>query len=312
MSARTNDALEKLSTSDIAPGGLLNADQIGFLDEVQENSELLSRVRTLTVSREKTEINALGVGERIRDSHAEDSTGGGSASANVRTVDIDCEKSSVSWYLTSEMVRDNIEREQIAQRMLNRVTQQFAADTQDLAINGDEGGSGWVTANDGWLALATAQGMPTYDHQTDGTSPTPQYPDEDMVHEAITTLDDKYWSDDMVIIMSPQQVQQFAYEQTQRSTPLGDAFLSGSANANPFGFDLVGAANWPQDKAMFVNPDNLIYALYREMDVNVLQNSDEIQSKDLYAKYAMYTRDDFQIEDPNAGVLITGLKDPTA
>lgn len=315
MSARirttTDESLEKLSTSDISPGGILNADQIGFLDEVQENSEFLSRVRTLTVSREKTEISALGIGERIRAAQAEDTAGGGTVTPQVRTVNIDCEKGSVHWYLTQEMVRDNIAREQIAQQMLNDVTTQFSADTQDLGINGDEADTGFLAQNDGWLTLATANGMPTYDHQTDGTSPTSQPPNEDMANEAIQTLDDKYWSDNLTFVMSPQQVQQFMYEQVDRQTPLGDAYLSGNAAANPFGYDMLGVANWPQDKAMFVDPQNLIYALYREMEVNVLRNSDEIQARDLYRKYAIFVRDDFAIEDPNAGVLITGLQDPT-
>ena len=311
MSAGAQQALKQLTGSDIEPGGLLDIEQSGFLNEVQEQAMLLDTVRVRPVNRDKTEITQIGVGERMRQSQSEATSGGGSGSVTTDPIQIDTEKGSVYWGLSKEMMEDNLEREQLANRILNLMARQFGVDTQDLAINGDEAGSGFVTQNDGWLKIASDRGMPTYDH-TDGSS-NPQDIDETVFNEAIMTIPQKYLrSGDPMFFMSRQQLQAFKFGQVTRETPLGDAFLQGEAEANPFGYDIMGVAAWPQDKAMFTAPQNLIYAPYREMEVDVLRDSDEIHAKDLFAKYAMRVRDDFQIEEENAGVLITGLTDPTA
>lgn len=319
MSAANQQTLQKLSTTEIAPGGILNTDQADeFIEMAMKDSALMSRVRTYPVSTEKTEIPKLGVGTRMRKGQEEGTTGGGQGSVTTDTVTIDAEKGAVYWNATKEMMEDNIEREQLAQKLLNMMASQFGTDTQDLAINGDTASAdAFLQDNDGWLKLAQSDGMPTYSNEEDTTSdstnnPTPQPVDLQTFNKAVQTIGGEYLRGGHAFIMHRSQLQQFMYDQTQRQTALGDAFLAGSAEANPFGYDVITASNWPIDKAMFTEPRNLIYSPYREVEIEVMEESDEIMAKDLYAKYAIRVRDDFQIEEPDAGVLITDLKDPLA
>lgn len=323
--ADNQEALEKLSRDSLGTGGVLGPEEFDtFLTEAQEEASLLGRVRTYPVNREKTDIGKLGIGEKHRRPQTEDQSGGGTISTNVTTIQIDTEKASVYWYLTKEMVEDNPEREQLAQKILNLAQRRWAIDTQDIAINGDTDRATGAAAgsddefygqNDGWLALAADRGMPTYDNQEDLTddstvNPTDQPVDEETFHRAIQLIGPEYDRGNLAFMMSRRQLQEFKFSQITRQTPLGDAFLSGNADANPFGYDILAPAMWPDDKAMLTDPNNLIYAPYRSMEIDVLTESDEIHAKDLYAKYALRVRDDFQIEEEEAGVLITGLEAP--
>ena len=58
---------------------------------------------------------------------------------------------------------------------------------------------------------------------------------------------------------------------------------------------------------MFTHPENMIYGLYDEVEIRVLDDTDKVAENDLFARYFMRVRDDFQIEAPEAAVIITGI-----
>lgn len=315
MSARNQkqDELEKITTTDLGDGGTLPREMDDeFFTEVQDNAELLNRARAVRMSRSKTRIPKLGVGERLRSAQGEEST---QTESNVSTdyVNLDAEKGSIYWDLTRETVEENPEREQLADTVLSQMSQQWAVDTQDLGINGDETGTGFVTQNDGWLAIAAARGMPVYHHDDMGDGTGANQPISTAVFdEAIQTIEDKYLRADPIFVMSRSQVQAYASSLTDRNTGLGDSVLFGDSDLTPFGYDVVGVSSFPEDQALFTPAQNLIYALRYDVRVEVLRESDEVFDNDLYAKYKIVGKDDFEIEDENAGVHIQGLEDPNA
>lgn len=307
--ATPQDALKQITTGDLGTGGTLPREMFDeFFREVQDRVELLNRVRTIPVGRDKTRIPKIGVGERLRQGQAENTT---QTESGVSTdyVDIDCQKGSVYWTLTRETVEENPEREQLADTIMSMMSRQWGVDSEDLGVNGDEAGSGWVTQNDGWLTIATARGMPTYSH-TDGSGNSLPVR-SDLFHNAIQTMEDKYERMDPIFVMSKSQVQSYAFHLTERESGLGDSVLFGDSSLTPFDYDVVGISTMPDTQALFTPAQNLIYALRYNVRMDVLQESDEIFDNELYAKYKIVGKDDFEIEDENAGVLIDSIQAPS-
>lgn len=312
MSATPQDSLNKITTGDLGEGGVLPREMFDeFFQEVQAEAELLDRVRTVPVGRSKTRIPKIGVGERLRQGQAENTE---QAESNVNTgfVDIDCEKGSVYWSLTRETVEENPERENLANTILSLMSQQWGVDTEDLGVNGDESSlDAFIAQNDGWLTIAAARGMPTYSH-TDANGNSLAV-DSSLFHKAIQTMEDKYKRVDPIFVMSNSQVQEYAHSLTERESGLGDAVLFGDAELTPFDYDVIGIPTMPDTQALFTPAQNLIYALrYDDLRVEVLTESDETFDFDLFAKYKIVGKDDFQIEDENAGVLVTDIAAPSA
>jgi hypothetical protein len=305
-------ALEKVSTDDLSPGGILPRDMWEeFYTQVTESSDLLSMVRTEEIGRKSTRIPKLLIGERKRQGQDE-GTKTDKASVSTDYVDIDAEKGAVYWDLTKETVENNPEREQLASRVMNLMTNQFSADTQDLAINGDESATGWVTQNTGYLALADQQGAATYYHDSagDGTG-TAQAIDNTMFHNMIQSMPNKFLERTTPrFLMNKNQLQEYRHFLTGEYSDASFSVLMSDNELTPFNYDVVGLANFPANRAMFTDTENLIYALFRETEIEVLQESDDILEEDLYRKYGIRAVDDFAIEDADAMVVADGLQEP--
>ncbi len=303
--------LKSIDTTDL-DGGVLPVDLFNeWFEEIQETAPLMGMVRTVPMPREKMRIPKIVVGGRIRQAHAEGTEPTSEEDATTEFVELDAEKSSLYWSLTAEAVEDTVA--ETANTVFNMMNQQFAVDTQDLGINGDGTTSGFLSQNEGWLHIADDRGMPEYSHDDAGT---PQPIDDSVFHETLQMIEGKYLrpinGQEPVFMTSRQQVQEYGHSLIERETPLGDSILFGQVDLEPFGYDLVGLPTFPQDQALFTNPQNLIYGLYREVEIDAMQQSDKIFEEDLAGRWAIRVRDDFEIEDENAGVLITSLEDPTA
>jgi len=310
MSGSAKDSLNKVTTGDLGTGGTLPREMFDeFFTEVQAQAELLDRVRTVPVGRSKTRIPKLGVGERQRRGQDEDTAPASEETVNTDFVDIDCEKGSVYWSLTRETVEENPEREDLADTIFSLMSQQWAVDTEDLGVNGDESDAdAFINQNDGWLTIASARGMPTYSHTDANGNPQPVR--SDLFHEAIQTMEDKYERMGPIFVMSSSQVQEYAFHLTERESGLGDSVLFGDSELTPFDYDVLGLPTMPDTEALFTPAQNLIYALRYDVRVEVLQESDEVFDNDLFAKYKIVGKDDFEIEDENAGVHITDIAAP--
>jgi len=293
-----------------------------FYQELQENAELLDRVRTVPLERRQMAIPKIGVGERLMRSQSENNGGGGLTSpefndANTGAIELDVEKTVIPWELTNESIEDTVD--DVASILLNKFQQQFAADAQELGIAGHEGtpstyytgDDAFFGINDGWLAIASGEDtsstrlngstMPTYDHQSGGVNTT-------MFNETILGLGQKYLRTDPIFITNRKTLQEYKAFLTDKESGLGDAVLMGNSELTPFDYDVLGVHGMPEDTALFTAPENLIWALRRDMEIEVVDNSDETLERDLFARYALRARHDYQIEDLQAGVLIQNIK----
>ena len=305
--SKNQDALEKLDTSTVA-GGVLPRDLFEeFYQKVVDEANILDAIRTEDLPRQKMALPRISVGERQREG-ADEGTGE-SSDADVSTdkINMDVEKGVLSYDLTRESVDDTVDN--VDEVILDMLARQFAVDTQDLGINGDESGSGFVAQNDGWLKiLDEAADTNTYDH-TDGGG-TPQPIDTDLFNQMIQAMPNKYLRSDRfepVFYCNENQLQAYRNDLADRNDPLGSAVIFGDEDITPFSYDVVGVAAWPEDTVVFTHPENMIYGLYDEVEIRVLDDTDKVAENDLFARYFMRVRDDFQIEDEEAAVLGTGI-----
>lgn len=317
--AMTKDTID--SAGDLSGGQFPRRLFEDFFQELQEQSTLLNRVRTVALDYHQQAIPQIGVGERLMQEVSE----GGSVEDNFETastgqVDIDVKKTVIPWELTNEAVEDTVD--DVADILLNKFQQQFAADAQELGVAGHESSPGtyfsgddsFFGINDGWLAIAEGQdsssrldgnsSMPSYDHGAGGVNTT-------LFDETILSIEQKYLRDEQmepVFMTSRKNVQRYKSFLSDKESGLGDAILMGNNELTPFDFDIIGVFGFPDDKGLFTAPENLIWALRRDVEIDVVENSDETLERDLLARYALRARHDYQIESLDAGVVMTNIR----
>ena len=314
MSSReeNTDAMKAIDTTNDLNGGVLPADLFDeFFEEVQNQTAVLDRVRTVDLPRQKMDIPKIGVGERLMQAQSERTSNAEDDSVSTDTVSLDTVKTAIYWSLPREAVEDTVD--DVPDVVLGQMEQQFAVDAEDLAANGDESLSGFEAINDGWFTIAADRGSPVYYHDDagDGTG-TNQPVNTAMFDGAIRTLDSKYLRTEPVFMVNTKHIQQYFGELESRNDGIGVAVLQGDTDVNPFGYDIVGSPVFPENEALLTTPENLIWGLHRDVEVDVLTDSDEIHEQDLFAKYAIRARHDYEIEDENAVVRIEGIESPSA
>lgn len=304
---QNEQALEKLDTTTMA-GGVLPRDLFDqFYQKVVDTATMLEEARTEDLPRQKMALPRISVGERLRRAASEGDGDAGSADVTTDQIDMDVVKGTLAYDLTRESVDDTVDN--VDEIVLDMLSRQFAVDTQDLAINGDESSAdAFLQQNDGWLKILNDRAdTNTYDHADSGT---PQPVNTELFNQAIQTMPNKYLRSDRFeprFYINRNQLQSYANDLAQRNDPLGAAVLFGDDDITPFEYDIVGVANWPEDTVVFTHPENFIYGLYDEVEIRVLTETDKVAENDLFARYFMRVRDDFQIEDEEGAVLVTGV-----
>jgi len=302
-------AVEKLDTTDMA-GGVLPRDLFeDWYQEVVDSATMLEGARTEDLPRPQMDLPRISVGERMRRGADENEGDSGSGEVNTDAVSLDVEKGTLAYDLSRESVDDTLDN--VDEIVLDMLARQFAVDTQDLGINGDESsGDNFLNQNDGWLKiLSNSTDTSTYDHTDDNGNAQPV--DTSLFDQAIQAMPNKYLRSDRfepVVYMNENKVQQYRMALTEREDPLGSAVIFGDEDITPFSYDVVGVAAWPEDQAVFTHPQNFIYGLYDEVEIRVLTETDKVAENDLFARYFMRVRDDFAIEDEEAAVLTTGIE----
>ena len=309
MAAADNQrALEKVTTGDFTGAGSLKEEEFDdFFLEVQNTEELLGTVRMMDVNAPTGDIPKLGVGERLLQAVNENSNVS-LQSVNSGSIGFATTKVGLPYELTRETVEDVIDDP--AGSIRDLFTQQFAVDTADLAVNGDETADDGTSPtaedqfygiNDGWLKIADDRGAPSYDHSSAAV-------DNDLFHNMVSALDQKYKrQNNLVFMMSQAQKENYKYSLVNRSTSAGDDMLMTDGQPTPYGFDIVTPPNFPDDRAMLVNPDKLIYIVQRDMEVRSTQDGSAVVLNDKFGIYNLLARIDFQIEDENAMVVADNI-----
>ena len=320
---------DEIGTGDL-DGGELPRDLFDeFVERVQKEATLLDLVRTVEMPRKEMAIPKVGVGRQLLSEQTEGESPGAFEDAVSGAVELDASRKTVIPYeLTQESVEDIVGGEEVADIILSHFEQQFAVDVQNLLINGDtDDDSAFFSILDGYLEIArgadsesdrigspaTASGeedsMPELDHSdADGDA---QPIDTQLFSDAIQTLEERYRdSTSQVFMMSETQHQEYLNTLEGREDGLGPQILQGDDSVSPFGYDIQPVPDFPDDTILLTDPDNLVWGLHRDVEVDVIDESDEVLERDLFARYALRARWDAQIEDLQAGVIVENVAEP--
>ena len=319
---------ESVTTTDITPGGIMPEVIFDdFYTGFRQATPLLDAISVARVPEVKGRYPILDITDRVRRPYGEGQSVERTTVGN-RMVQIDCEEAATGMNLPQQVIDLNPQKEEIVDIALNMLEEQYAADTEEIGIRADSDAVGtaddpYFNQNDGWIALArdgdaNNPPFPYVDASEDTTddataNPTPQPLSTDLFHEVRLTLDNRFRErQNPVFMMSSDQLSHYMYQLSGVESDAAYMFLSGDESLNPFGFDTMATPHMPDDTMLFTDPTNLVYAVYGEMELNVLQNSDEIQDKRLHSKYALYSWDDFQFRDYEAGVYVDNIEPPVA
>lgn len=311
-----------------------------FLERMQEEVAILDMVHVQTLERLEQEVPKFGV--PMLSGSGRDEEGSRTDASDAESGHVKYNATDKSYYILFEPKRDAIKNThygegQWGQLILDEFSQRWGNDVGLIGIRAgastghlddlagrddlDTRFTGWIaraeedTASDRIgledTAAADTDSMPELDWTDDEANPQPV--DTTMFHEAIQRLDNRYRDPTTVqFLTSPDQVQQYHYDLTDREDGLGVAVLQGDSDVTPFDYDVVGVNGWPSEYAMLTDPTNLSFGLFEEMELEQTTDSDKVHEDKLHSRNWLEGQMDFQIREMQAGVLITGLENPIA
>lgn len=138
----SNELLQKVidtTTVGADGGGLLKPEQSNRFIDYMFDATILTRVaRTIRMRSDTTEIDKIGVGEKLMVLATEGaSTGQTDRGATFTKVSLTTKKLRLDWELSSESLEDNIEGADLEDHIARLMATQAGNDVEDLAINGD-------------------------------------------------------------------------------------------------------------------------------------------------------------------------------
>jgi HK97 family phage major capsid protein len=119
-------------------GGVLGTEQSRrFIDYIWDNMVWSKEGRRVTMRANTAELNKMGVGERVIKAAKQAENTAVNANVKFTKVELTTRKVRLDWEVSSEALEDNIEGDALEDHIARSMTQQFAKDLEDLAINAD-------------------------------------------------------------------------------------------------------------------------------------------------------------------------------
>jgi hypothetical protein len=161
------------------PGGILAPEQARrFIDYVWDATVLAKDGRRVTMRANTMELEKVNVGERVIRAAAQAQPTFENAGATFSKVELTTKKIRLDWEVSTEALEDNIEGAALEDHLVRLMTNAFANDIEDLAINGTGTGSNaFLNIMEGFVSRV----------KTDGGA-----------HESIVTVTDNAWTPEVM------------------------------------------------------------------------------------------------------------------
>lgn len=139
--------------------GLLNPEQARrFIDYVWDATVLANDGRKVTMRANTMEIEKVNVGERVIRAASQALGSYENTGATFTKVELTTKKIRLDWEVSTEALEDNIEGGALEDHLVRLMTNAFANDIEDLAINGDGGADPFLGIMDGFVNQVTTGG----------------------------------------------------------------------------------------------------------------------------------------------------------
>lgn len=148
-----------VNPSGSAASGILRPEQARrFIDYVWDGTVLAKDGRRVTMRANTMELEKVNVGERvIRAANQGDATFT-NAGATFSKVELTTKKIRLDWEVSSEALEDNVEGAALEDHLVRLMTNAFANDIEDLAINGDGSTGNFLSIMEGFVHHTTTNG----------------------------------------------------------------------------------------------------------------------------------------------------------
>jgi hypothetical protein len=127
------------TASEDGNGGLLNPEQSArFLDYMFDATVIGKVARTVRMKSDTTEIDRMGVGEKLMKLATEgDNTNSANAAVTFSKISLTTKKLRLDWELSTESLEDNIEGPDLEDHIARLMATQAGNDIEDVVLNGD-------------------------------------------------------------------------------------------------------------------------------------------------------------------------------
>jgi hypothetical protein len=309
------------------PGGILLPEQARrFIDYVWDATVLAKDGRRVTMRANTMELEKVNVGERVIRAAAQASNDYTNAGATFTKVELTTKKIRLDWEVSTEALEDNIEGGALEDHLVRLMTNAFANDIEDLAINGDGSTGNFLSIMEGFVHKV----------ENDGDA-----------HEALVTVTDDNWTTEVmqdIILAMPRKYR--ALKQNLKFYAGTDAFqgivknngtladaiaeafapraagternrqayldgqaqtFGGARTTRVLGIDVQEVPYYPADYVDLTFPANRIWGFQRDITVNR-----EYKPKKDTIEYTVFVRFGLQWEELDAVAYADAAADPTA
>jgi len=309
------------------PGGILLPEQARrFIDYVWDATVLAKDGRRVTMRANTMELEKVNVGERVIRAAAQASNDYTNAGATFSKVELTTKKIRLDWEVSTEALEDNIEGGALEDHLVRLMTNAFANDIEDLAINGDGTTAPFLSIMEGFVNKVT-----------DGSD----------AHEALVTVSDDNWTTEVmqdIILAMPRKYR--ALKQNLKFYAGTDAFqgivknngtladaiaeafaprtggternrqsyldgvgqtFGGARTTRVLGIDVQEVPYYPADYVDLTFPANRVWGFQRDITVNR-----EYKPKKDTIEYTVFVRFGIQWEELDAVAYADAAVDPTA
>ena len=144
--------------------GLLNPEQARrFIDYVWDATVLANDGRKVTMRANTMEIEKVNVGERVIRAASQALGSYENTGATFTKVELTTKKIRLDWEVSTEALEDNIEGGALEDHLVRLMTNAFANDIEDLAINGDASGDPFLGIMQGFVDQVTEGGSDAHE-----------------------------------------------------------------------------------------------------------------------------------------------------
>ena len=135
-----------------AASGILRPEQARrFIDYVWDGTVLAKDGRRVTMRANTMELEKVNVGERVIRAASQGIGDYTNAGATFSKVELTTKKIRLDWEVSAEALEDNIEGAALEDHLVRLMTNAFANDIEDLAINGDGTTGNFLSIMDGFV-----------------------------------------------------------------------------------------------------------------------------------------------------------------
>jgi HK97 family phage major capsid protein len=291
----------------VSNGGLLNPEQTDkFIQTLMDSPTLINQARVVTMNAPQKKINKIGFGTRMLQAAQSVTAAAVRTKPDLGNVQLSTKEVIAEVNIPYEVFEDNIEGGSITVPMgssagglqdtiVSMIAQRSALDLEELAINAD------TTSGDTYLALTDGFLKRANQHTVNAAAATIS---KDIFKQAIKAMPDKYLRvrGENVFFVSVDQETEYRDTIANRVTGLGDSALVSANSLSAFGSPVVAAPLMPNSKALYTNPNNLIFGIQRRINIEY--------DKDIRLRkfiIVLTARLDFQVEEPDAMVLVSNM-----